>query len=191
MVLDADAVEQQKFRAVATIKPNDEYYLPIEVLYERITPRLYFTIGDETNPEGGALSDFISFDWSNEEISDRVLKLNNGKVMHCVVSRANPPRSSFRSIIVLRKGVQRRSGILFGEHRWTSSKIVQYSGEISSACDESVTYSSSMCHRCSSLWSHTPPSFHRSSRTWNKSNWNQVNCITVPLDTRNRSYDSR
>lgn len=32
------------------------------------------------------MSDFISFDWSNDEISDRVLKLNNGKVMHCVVS---------------------------------------------------------------------------------------------------------
>ena len=44
IVLDPDAVETQKFRAVATIKPNDEYYLPIEVLYARITPRLYFTI---------------------------------------------------------------------------------------------------------------------------------------------------
>jgi hypothetical protein len=81
IILDADAVEQQKFHSVATIKPNDEFYLPIELLYSRITPRLYFTIQqfvrlfvnefdrsieflstffrEQTDVEGGILSDFI------------------------------------------------------------------------------------------------------------------------------------
>ncbi|CAF1525412.1 unnamed protein product, partial [Rotaria sordida] len=44
IVLDPDSVETNKFNHIAKIDVNQEYYLPIELLYLRITPRLYFTI---------------------------------------------------------------------------------------------------------------------------------------------------
>ncbi|CAF4078185.1 unnamed protein product, partial [Rotaria sp. Silwood1] len=43
-VLDPDLVETNKFKCIAKIDLNQEYYLPIELLYLRITPRLYFAV---------------------------------------------------------------------------------------------------------------------------------------------------
>jgi hypothetical protein len=44
IVLDADSIETRKFNRIAKIDVNQEYYLPIEILYSRVTPRLYFTV---------------------------------------------------------------------------------------------------------------------------------------------------
>ncbi|CAF3837772.1 unnamed protein product, partial [Rotaria sp. Silwood1] len=82
-VLDPDLVETNKFKCIAKIDLNQEYYLPIELLYLRITPRLYFAVQqDDYNDK---INDFISFDWANESTTDRILRLNNGTNGHFVV----------------------------------------------------------------------------------------------------------
>ncbi|CAF4197587.1 unnamed protein product, partial [Rotaria sordida] len=87
IVLDADSIETNTFNRIAKIDINQEYYLPIELLYLRITPRLYFAVQqDDYNDE---INDFISFDWANESINDRVLRLNNGTNGHFVVCFIN------------------------------------------------------------------------------------------------------
>jgi hypothetical protein len=43
-ILDADSIETNKMNRIAKIDVNQEYYLPIEILYSRVTPRLYFAI---------------------------------------------------------------------------------------------------------------------------------------------------
>jgi hypothetical protein len=44
IILDADYIENKKFNPVAKIDPNEEFYLPIPLLYSRTTSRLYFSI---------------------------------------------------------------------------------------------------------------------------------------------------
>jgi hypothetical protein len=41
-----------------------------------------FYFRDDSNEE---INDFISFDWANESTTDRILKLNDGKLAHFVV----------------------------------------------------------------------------------------------------------
>jgi hypothetical protein len=43
IVLDADSIETKQFNPVTIIDVNQEYYLPIQLLYSRTTSRLYFS----------------------------------------------------------------------------------------------------------------------------------------------------
>ncbi|CAF1173038.1 unnamed protein product [Adineta ricciae] len=83
ILLDADSIEKNQLNSITKIDVNQEYYLPIQILYQRVTPRLYFTIdqGDSAN----GFNDFISFDWANESSSDRIVKLKDGRQAHYVV----------------------------------------------------------------------------------------------------------
>ncbi|UJR24151.1 hypothetical protein I4U23_027117 [Adineta vaga] len=108
-VLDADSVEKNQFNSITKIDVNEEYYLPIQLLYLRTTPRLYFTI-DQANSNKENF-DFISFDWVNESSSDRILKLNDGKQAHYVIYKEEieaysentdePNRKSFNIFVKL------------------------------------------------------------------------------------------
>jgi hypothetical protein len=44
ILLDAHSVETNKFHSVAKIDVDQEFYLPIQLLYARTTSRLYFSI---------------------------------------------------------------------------------------------------------------------------------------------------
>ncbi|CAF3768117.1 unnamed protein product [Adineta steineri] len=109
IILDADSVETRKFHRIAQIDVNQEFYLPIDPLYLRSSPRLYFTIEQDDSMD--ELYDFISFDWANESNSDRVLKLKDGKETHYVIYKESleaysentdePIRSSFNISIQL------------------------------------------------------------------------------------------
>ncbi|CAF0900458.1 unnamed protein product [Adineta steineri] len=83
ILLDADSIEKNQFNSIAKIDVNQEFYLPIQLLYLRVTPRLYFAVHQENSNE--KINDFISFDWANESSSDRILKLNDGRQAHYVV----------------------------------------------------------------------------------------------------------
>ena len=44
ILLDTDSLEKNQFNPIAKIDVNQEYYLPIQILYLRVTSRLYFTV---------------------------------------------------------------------------------------------------------------------------------------------------
>jgi len=44
IILDIQSIETNKFNCVAKIDVNQEFYLPIQLLYLRSIQRLYFTI---------------------------------------------------------------------------------------------------------------------------------------------------
>ena len=44
IVLDAQSIETNQFRIIKQINVDEEFYLPIELLYLRSTPRIYFTV---------------------------------------------------------------------------------------------------------------------------------------------------
>ncbi|CAF3870792.1 unnamed protein product [Adineta steineri] len=77
IILEIDSVELGTFREVSRIEPDGELYLPLSLLYARITPRLFITIDDaKLNSHG---HDCIAFNWTSESAADRRLKLNNGR----------------------------------------------------------------------------------------------------------------
>ncbi|CAF1065734.1 unnamed protein product [Adineta steineri] len=109
IILDADSIETNKFNRIIKIDVNKEYYLPIQLLYLRATPRLCFAIQEDDSD--GEINDFISFDWANESSADRVLKLNDGRQAHYVVYKEEieaysentdePTRKSFNIYVKL------------------------------------------------------------------------------------------
>jgi hypothetical protein len=44
IILDIQSIETNKFNSIAKIDVNQEFNLPIQLLYLRTTSRLYFTI---------------------------------------------------------------------------------------------------------------------------------------------------
>lgn len=46
ILLDADSVETRKFHRIAQINVGEEFYVPIDLIYVRMSPRLYFTIDE-------------------------------------------------------------------------------------------------------------------------------------------------
>ncbi|CAF1105334.1 unnamed protein product [Rotaria sp. Silwood1] len=77
MILDIDSVELGTYREVARVEANGELYLPLELVYVRMNPRLFISIEEAKSTNG--VQDFISFDWEIESSADRVLKMKNGK----------------------------------------------------------------------------------------------------------------
>ncbi len=44
IILDPHSIETNKFNPVIKIDVNQEFYLPIQLLYSKITPRIYFAL---------------------------------------------------------------------------------------------------------------------------------------------------
>lgn len=44
ILLDTDSIEINKYNSISKINPNEEFYLPISLLYQKITTRIYFSI---------------------------------------------------------------------------------------------------------------------------------------------------
>lgn len=44
IILDPDSIEKNEFNCIARIDVDQEFYLPIDLLYLRMSPRLYFAI---------------------------------------------------------------------------------------------------------------------------------------------------
>ncbi|UJR16774.1 hypothetical protein I4U23_003674 [Adineta vaga] len=75
-ILDVDSIETKNHRTLCRLDANDECYLPIEPLYMRSSSRLFISVDE---------NDFISFDWRNETILDRRLKMKNDVEIHLVI----------------------------------------------------------------------------------------------------------
>ena len=43
IILDGESIEKNQFNIIEKINVNEEYYLPIHLLYLRSTSRLYFS----------------------------------------------------------------------------------------------------------------------------------------------------
>jgi len=80
LILDGNQIEN----ILMKIDPNEEFYLPIELIYLKSITRIYFSF-EELFLKDSQTNDFISFDWSNESITDRIFKFNSGKQGHYVV----------------------------------------------------------------------------------------------------------
>ncbi|CAF1398617.1 unnamed protein product [Adineta ricciae] len=84
ILLDPETVETKKFHRIARIDVNQEFYVPIQFLYLRMSPRLYFTIDTDDSNE---VYDFMSFEWAIESSSDRVLKRPDGSQVNYVIHK--------------------------------------------------------------------------------------------------------
>ena len=107
LILDSESIEMNEIKILMKININEECYLPIPFIYSKSIKRIYFSC------EG--VNDFLSFDWSSQSISDRVLKLDSTKQAHYVVCFLF---FSFSSInFNFKTDFQRRNRILFREYR--------------------------------------------------------------------------
>ena len=85
ILFDVDSIETNDNRRILhRIKSNEEYSLPINVLYTRSTSRVFFAVDDEGGEEE-AMTDFLSFDWANETTVDRIFKRKTNEQIHLVV----------------------------------------------------------------------------------------------------------
>jgi hypothetical protein len=46
VILDVDSIEKKQYHQVARVEVNDDYYLPIHLLYMRSSPRLFVGIDE-------------------------------------------------------------------------------------------------------------------------------------------------
>jgi len=44
ILLDANSIETNQYNSIKKLNPNEEFSLPIDLLYQRITSRIYFSI---------------------------------------------------------------------------------------------------------------------------------------------------
>lgn len=98
-ILTIDSVDLTKHKKIATVDVNDEYNLPLNLLYAHANSPVFFTVAEwdefvcffrivifsfrDENDE--TITDFISFDWEKEFSTERKLKLKNGKYAHFIV----------------------------------------------------------------------------------------------------------
>ncbi len=86
VIWDIESVEKKQFQAIAQLEMDGECYLPIKFLYTCSSPRIFIGIDEHKDDSDEQLSDFISFDWTNEITTDRILKTMNNEQVHLVVS---------------------------------------------------------------------------------------------------------
>jgi hypothetical protein len=87
IIWDIESIEERKYQIISRLEADGEYYLPIKFLYMHSIPRLFIGI-DKHNSDSDEqqLNDFVSFDWTHEITTDRVLKTTNNEEIHRVVS---------------------------------------------------------------------------------------------------------
>ncbi|CAF1245225.1 unnamed protein product [Adineta ricciae] len=83
VILDSDSIETDVHHRLATVGVNDEYYAPIDIIYRHASSPIFISV--EENDNNDKFYDFISFDWEKEFLSERKLKLKNGKNAHFVI----------------------------------------------------------------------------------------------------------
>ncbi|CAF4345527.1 unnamed protein product, partial [Adineta steineri] len=83
IILNIDSVDPKKYHRMAKIDINDEYYVPIELLYTHSSSPIF--ISTDENEHNGEIYDFFSFDWEKEFLSERKLKLKTGKEANFIV----------------------------------------------------------------------------------------------------------
>ena len=81
VLLNIDSSTAKPDRAVGQINVNEDFYVPLDVLYANNTGSLAFGV-DESD---GLPNDFFSFNWKEEYSLDRQLKLKDGSTAYFVV----------------------------------------------------------------------------------------------------------
>ncbi|CAF3386362.1 unnamed protein product [Rotaria sp. Silwood1] len=82
-IISIDSIDTKQHRKVTTIHVNDEYHVPIDLLYAHSTSLIFIAIDENENNE--EINDFFSFDWETEFAAEKKLKLKNGKEAHFTV----------------------------------------------------------------------------------------------------------
>jgi len=80
LILNIDPKSSKPDKSVGQINVNEDFYVPIDVLYANNTGSIAF--GVEESDE--IPTDFFSFDWKDEFSSDRQLKLKDGSIAYFV-----------------------------------------------------------------------------------------------------------
>ncbi|CAF0945953.1 unnamed protein product [Adineta ricciae] len=80
VLLNVDSVNTKHHTDVARIEVNQDYYVPIDLLYSSSKSSIFFSVD-----EGQEDKDFFSFDWINEYSTERKLKLKTGKEANFVI----------------------------------------------------------------------------------------------------------
>ncbi|UJR35157.1 hypothetical protein I4U23_027926 [Adineta vaga] len=83
IILYIDSIDAKKYHRLGRIDVNDEYYVPIDVIYTHSNSPIFISV--EENDQNNELFDFVSFDWEKEFLSERNLKLKNGKNANFVI----------------------------------------------------------------------------------------------------------
>ncbi|CAF2933999.1 unnamed protein product [Rotaria sp. Silwood2] len=82
-ILNIDSLNTKMRHKVTTIHVNDEYYVPLNLLYTHSSSLIFIAIDENENNQ--ETNDFFSFDWEKEFVTERKLKLKNGKEAHFTV----------------------------------------------------------------------------------------------------------
>ncbi|CAF0751812.1 unnamed protein product [Rotaria sordida] len=82
-IISIDSLNTRQSQKVTTIHVNEEYHVPINLLYAHSSSLIFIAIDEHENNE--EINDFFSFDWELEYTSERKLKLTNGKEAHFTV----------------------------------------------------------------------------------------------------------
>ncbi|CAF4060347.1 unnamed protein product, partial [Adineta steineri] len=83
IILNIDSVDPKKYHRMAKIDINDEYYVPIDLLYTHSSSQIF--ISTDENEHNGEIYDFFSFDWEKEFLSEKKLKLKTGKEANFII----------------------------------------------------------------------------------------------------------
>ncbi|CAF1542330.1 unnamed protein product [Adineta steineri] len=83
IILNIDSVDPKKYHRMAKIDINDEYYVPIDLLYTHSNSPIF--ISTDENEHNGEIYDFFSFDWEKEFLSEKKLKLKTGKEANFII----------------------------------------------------------------------------------------------------------
>ncbi|CAF3939022.1 unnamed protein product [Rotaria sp. Silwood2] len=80
LILNVDSTDPRKHSRIARIEVNQDYHVPIDLLYAYASSPIFIAID-----EGEEVNDFFSFDWDKEFSTERMLKLKNGNQANFIV----------------------------------------------------------------------------------------------------------
>ncbi|UJR10669.1 hypothetical protein I4U23_014864 [Adineta vaga] len=80
LLLNVDSTNSKHYTRIARIEVNQDYNVPIDILYNSTNTSLFFTVDEEHDEK-----DFFSFNWINEFSIERKLRLTTGKEANFVI----------------------------------------------------------------------------------------------------------
>ncbi|CAF4508473.1 unnamed protein product, partial [Rotaria socialis] len=83
VLLNINSFDTTKNYKIAKINVNDEYYVPIHLLYTYSISPIFLGIDENNNND--EINDFFSFNWQTEVSEEKKLKLKNGNEAHFTI----------------------------------------------------------------------------------------------------------
>ncbi|CAF4121527.1 unnamed protein product [Rotaria sordida] len=82
-IINFDSVGTIQNQKIATIEVNDQYFVPIDLLYKYSSSSIY--IGAHEGGTNTEINNCCSIDWENQSTMERTLKLKNGIEAHLTI----------------------------------------------------------------------------------------------------------